>query len=367
MDKTRISGYQFMFCIAFFLQASSLLTSFMTGVTKHDSWVSIVLGAIICIPLVLVYRTLMLTFPNKNFLQMLTTVFGPMVGKILGFGFFWFIFTLLALNLKDMGNFTKTIVLETTPEWVLTLMCVILAAFLVRYGLNTIIRYHVPLTILEFAVVFLTIVFVANQMNIKNFFPMFQLPPMKYVQGVHIVTAIPLGELVVFLMATPCVNMSRKDATKYWLGGMAMGVLTLMLTLLRDISVLGNTMSLFSLPGLMTLRLVDLGETLSRVEVLFSSMLILLLFFKVSVLLYTTTIAAAQLANTTAYKHLALVLGVLSVVYGISLYPNVAIHTFSAQNVVPFIWSIFEVILPLAVLITARLRGFTPATAVTHH
>lgn len=353
-----------MFCVAFFLQSSTLLTSFLAGVTKQDSWLPVLTGSLVCIPLILVYRSLMLTFPNKNFLQMLTTVFGRVAGKVLGFAFLWFCLTLAALNLKDMGNFTKLMVLESTPHWVLTLMAVVVAAWMVRSGLKTVVRYGRLFTILEFVVIGITIVLVVNQINFKNFLPMFQLPVMKYVQSTHILATIPLGELVVFLMVTPCVQFSRKDATKYWLGGVAIGILTLLIVLLRDISVLGGSMHLFSLPGLVTLRLVNLGEALSRMEVLFAAMLILLLFFKVSVMLYVSTIAVCQLANIRAYKQLALVIGAFLVVYCLTFFPNVVDHVTAAQEYVPFIWTIFEILLPVSVWIGAKVRGYSPAAAV---
>ena len=363
MDKSRISGAQFMFCIAFFLQSSSLLTSFLAGVTHQDSWVPVLLAGLLCTPLLLLYRTLMLTFPNKNFLQMMDTVFGPVAGKILGAGFVWFCITLAALNLKDMGNFTKLMVLEFTPHWALTLMCIIPAAWVVRGGLKILVRYGTIFTIMEFIVVFITILLIGNQIDLNNFLPMFQLPPMKYVQATHIISTIPLGELVVFLMMPPSVRLSQKDATRYWLGGAGMGIVTLLLVLLRDISVLGNTMPLFSMPGLVTLRLVNLGETLSRMEVLFSTMLILLLFFKVSVLLYVSTIGVCQLTGVRSFKHLALVLGVFLSPYCLTLFPTVIDHTTAAQQFIPFLWSIFEILLPLAVLIAAKLRGYSPAKA----
>lgn len=363
MDKSRITGSQFMFSITFFLQSSTLLTSFLAGITKQDSWFPVLIGSLLCTPLILVYRSLMLTFPNKNFLQMLTTVFGPVAGKILGFSFLWFCLTLAALNLKDMGNFTKLMVLESTPHWVLTLMAVVLAAWMVRSGLKTVVRYGRLFAIMEFVTIIITLVLVANQIKFKNFLPMFQLPAMKYVQSTHILATVPLGELVVFLMVTPCVQMSRKDATKYWLGGVFLGILTLMTVLLRDISVLGGTMHLFSLPGLVTLRLVNLGEALSRMEVLFAAMLILLLFFKVTVLLYVSTIAVCQFANVRAYKQLALVIGAFLVVYCLTFFPNVVDHVAAAQKFVPFIWTIFEILLPVSVWIGAKARGFSPASA----
>lgn len=324
---------------------------------------ALLLGTVISIPVIYLYRTLMVTFPNKNFLQMLTSVFGPIAGKILGFLFMVFILNSAAINLKDLANFTKMMVLEYTPLWALTLMCVVFSAWMVRSGLKALARYVPLLAITQFIIIIITISLLSNQIDPQNLLPMFQQPLIKYVQSTHIVSSILVGELAIFLMMTPCLEISPSDASKYWFGGIVIGIISVMLTLLRDISVLGNIAPIFTLPGLMTLRLVNLGEFLSRVEVMFATMLIILLFYKITFILYASTISYAQLFNAKAFKKLPLVMGVFLVAYCFTLYPNIVEQRLAAQTVAPFLWSFFEVVLPLCVLIGAKIRGFTPASA----
>ncbi len=84
---------------------------------------------------------------------------------------------------------------------------------------------------------------------------------MKYIQSTHIITVIPFGDVVIFLMIVPCVKkLTPQEATKYWFTGVAMGMIILFVVLLRDISILGNTIHLFALPGLVTLRLVNMAR-----------------------------------------------------------------------------------------------------------
>ncbi|MEA5059164.1 Spore germination protein YndE [bioreactor metagenome] len=356
IDNSQIPGPRFMFAIAFFLQSSALLTSFISGVTEQESWMTIVFAIVLSVPLLYLYRTLMVMFPDKNFLEIMDAVYGRILGKILGIGYAWFFITLSALNMHDLGDFAKITVMTETPHLVLAMLCILVAVYAVRHGLRVVTQYGTLFTYIEFGIVAITFILLLNQLDIHHLLPIFNLPAIKYVQSTHLILTIPFGELVVFLMLTPCVKMNPKQATKYWFWGVMMGMLTLLAVNVRDIAILGKTFDMFTLPGLVTLRLVSLGQALSRMEILFAVALIMLLFFKITVLCYVSTITVAQLFNTTAYRHLALIMGLLIIFYGPTLYPDPVAHTLSAWEVIPFIWTIFEFLIPFLTFILAKIR-----------
>lgn len=364
MDKSQVSGTRFMFAIAFYIESSALLTAYLAGVTKHESWIPVVIGIVICIPLIYLFRTLMLMFPDKNYLEVLEEVYGPVAGKVVGVSYVWFFLTLTALNVRDIGDFTQITVLPETPYVVLTLCCVLVAVWAVRHGFKVVARYGSVFTIIEFFIVAVSVAFVSTQIEPSNFLPLFTQPAVKYVQSTHIIVTIPFGELVVFLMVTPCVRkLSSREATRYWFCGVALGALVLLTVLLRDIAVLGNALHLFSLPGLVTLRLINLSAALNRMEIIFVIATMMLLFFKIAVLIYVSAIAVAQLFKTTHYKRLALIVGVFVVAYSPTLYPSSVEHTLSGRTVEPVVWTLFEILLPLTTFLVAKLRKL-PGTAV---
>lgn len=356
MDRSQISGTRFMFTIICFLQSSALLTSFLSSITKQDSWLPVLFSIVFTVPLILVYRGLMVAFPDKTLLGMFDAVYGPVLGKILGICYVWYFLILSTLNLKDLGDFTKLTVMSETPEVVLMLLCVFVVIWAIRHGLKVVTRYSALFTFVQFFIVIISIIFMFREIDFKNFLPVFDLPTIQYVQATHIMMTIPVGELVVLLMMTPCVKLSKKAATKYWLLGVGAGMLTLMAVLLRDIGVLGNVMHMFTLPGLVSMRLVSLGEALSRVEILFAVALMMLMFFKVTILCYAATIGIAHLFKTKDYQYLALVIGIFVVIIAPILYPNGVAHMQSARKITPFMWTPFEIILPLLTLILAKIR-----------
>ena len=364
MDKSKISGIRFMFTITFFLQSSSLLTAFLNTVLKQDAWIAVALGIIACIPVIWFLRSFMLAFPDKNLVQVCELAYGKTWGKVVSCLFAWFFLTLSVLNVSDLGHFTNLTVMHRTPSTILILVCILISVWAVRYGLKVVTRYSAVFVFFEFFVLLVFFILIANQIDLKNFLPMFDQPFAKYIQGIHLSCTIPFGELVVMLMLTP--NIDKKKITKHWFLGVGLGMVAVLGVLMRDIAILGNTMSLFKLPGLITIRLINLGEALSRMEILFALAMIILLFFKVTLLCYVTTVTFAYIFETKSFRHLALVTGVLIIAY-IPFYVKTEVENLEfARRFAPFIWAFFEIFLPLVTLIIAKARqklsGAAPQT-----
>lgn len=361
IDKGEISGTQFMLSISCFIQSSTMLTSFIASIAKQDAWISVLFGIVCCLPLIWVYRSIMIEFPGQNLLEILEVVFGRVIGKILGAAYICFFVTLASVNLMDLGDFTRLTIMEETPNIVLVVMCIIVSSIAVRSGIKLVTKYSALFTVISFFILFISVLLVANLIKPDHLLPIFDQPPMKYIQSTHIIATIPFGEVVAFLMITPNIKLSKKQLTSRLFWGFGMGAFMILVVMLRDITVLGNTLNLFTLPSLVTLRLVNFGASLSRVEVLFVVVLILLLFFKITFLYYISVISIAHFFKIKAYKYLALSVGAFMIAYGLTLYPSAAEHAASAHQIVPILWTPFEIIIPLLILITAKVRKLPKA------
>ena len=160
-------------------------------------------------------------------------------------------------------------------------------------------------------------------------------------------------------MTTNHVQSGKRGFFPIILGGIAIGCITILLVIMRDIAVLGNAISLFSLPSFETLRMVSVTQTLSRMEIVFAFILIALLFFKVTWLYYVTVISAKQFLRFQDHRRLILLIGASAITSSFILYPNFLVHNESGQKIIPLVWPIFEIILPLVTLIIAKFRGMT--------
>ncbi len=356
LETGRITPSQMMFSAACFIQSSSLLSAFLTGVTGYDSWFAVAASIVVCLPILMVYLGLAKMYPGKNLMEINDLAFGKIIGKAASFLHILFFLTLTALNLRDISLFVQQTIMDKTPAIVLSIACILVSAMAVRNGLQVVTRFAFLFITISIAVLGSSLLFASDLMDLDNFLPMLQQPVKTYVQGTNIALSIPFGELVVFLMILPYVREKQKPIGRYFLGGFLLGSVLFLLVVFRDTAVLGNTLSLFALPAFETLRLITVFGTLSRLEILFAVVLVILLFFKVSLLHYVTSLSVAQVFGMKSYKPLALSIGVLTIGYSFTLYPSNIQHASSGSETSTILWQVFEFILPLLALVIGKIK-----------
>lgn len=359
-DSGKITAVQYMFSITCFIQSSSLLTSFFINITKQDSWMAVIAGLLLCIPFLFVFIALMKRFPGMNLIQINDHVFGRIAGKIVSALYIWFFLTLTSLNLRDLSDFVHQTIMPKTPSSVIMAVFMLVCAWAVAGGVKVVIHYNFAFAVGTLLLILIATTLTANMSDYKNLFPMFDQPAGSYVQATHIISTIPFGELVVFLMITPDLEIDPKKIGRYFIGGYFIGGVTLLVVVLRDTLVLGNSQKLFSMPSFETLRMSSLMESLNRLEILFAILLIILLFTKITFLYYVTMKALTQLLGLQTCRNLILSLGTVIIVYAFIVYPDSIEHAMSASRFTPVEWTLFEFLLPLITLVAAKLRKLPP-------
>lgn len=356
-ESYKMTSIQFLLSVACHIQASTLLTAFFVSISKQDSWLVVIFGALICLPFLLVYCALMNKFKGMNLIDINMAVFGNIGGTLVSLCYCWFFLTLSSLTLLDFGHFVANTAMQQTPRAVVLSLFIVVCAWAVRGGLRTVVRYNLFFVATSICVTLTTIVLALNLMKLCNFLPILDLPLKSYINSAHVVATIPFGETVAFMMIAPFVKLKEGgDYKKYFLGGIGLGGCTLILVVARDNAVLGRMLSFFSMPTFETQRLVNLSKALSRMEVLFAAILMLLLFAKIILLFYVTSLALAQILRLQSYQPLVFSLAAFITIYSLILYDSSVQHAASAQQIVPIFWSFFEFLLPTATLIVAKLR-----------
>ncbi len=357
LEKGRITPFQYMLSVTCFIQSSALLSAFFAPITRQDSWLVVIFGMVAAIPVLIVFSAIMRSFPGKNLIEITQAALGRIAGTIVSLIFIWFFLTLTALNLRDFGQFVRQIILVETPTVVVISVCMALSVYAVIKGLKIVTRYSPVFVLMSVLLVIFAVLLTLNLMDMRNFLPMLTLEPIKYVQGTNIVLTIPFGELVIFLMVSPYVAKGKKTKGIYLFAGFIIGSASMLAVVARDTAVLGSTGSLFSLPSFETLRLIRITDSLNRMEILFAIVLVVLLFFKVMILFYSSVMAMAQLFNLKTYNPLVLILAVFIVAYAYFVFPTAEIHSMYSRQTAPIAWVLFEFLLPLLVLIVGRARG----------
>lgn len=358
LDHDVINTKQFAFTIGCFLGGTTLLTGFFVSLAKQDSWLVVLAGTLVALPVIYVLHVLVQKFPGKNLFEINEIVFGRWLGKFISLLYLLFFLTLCALNLSDMGDFTVNYIMKDTPRLAIMLPFLAVCAWAVRKGLAVVIRYSVSFVALLAAITALSILLTVDQMDLRNFLPMLTLPPMDYVKATSIIAMIPLGEAVVVMMIAS--NVKNYDKTKFppYFTGVFIGAASTLLSVMRDTLVLGDTQTLFSVPSFETLRQINIADVLSRMEVLFALGLNIVLFFKISLLFYAVARGTAQIFELKTYRPLVTIIGALILIYALIMFDSPAEHLASVHTVVPQIWMIVQVAFPVITLVVAAIRKF---------
>jgi spore germination protein KB len=356
IDKSKISPSQFVFTIVCFIESSAVLSSFFVGISGRDSWFVMIIGYLVYLPLLFIIAQLMKRFPEKTIIEINDEVFGKVFGKVVSVFYIWFFVTLTSLNLLDTQVFASSSIVQKTPPIVLLATFALICVWAVRNGISVLTRYMVIIGVLSLMISVLAFFFAIKRFDFANLLPPFQQKPMIYVQSAHVVSTIPFGETIVFLMLTPNVKSSPKKFGKYLLIGTLIGAASMFVITVRDIGVLGETIKFFTVPSLETQRVSGLSRTFSRLELLYSIIFIALMYSKIVVLLYASVSAISQVLKLKSYKHISILITVLCIIYTLNLYDSGISHAISGMTVVPFFWSFLEYILPILTLVVVMFR-----------
>ena len=176
-----------------------------------------------------------------------------------------------------------------------------------------------------------TFILLVDQMDFTNFLPFFEQPFIRIFQGIHIVSTIPFGETVVFLMIMGCMNKSEYLAKNTFLG-LLIGVVSLLIVSVRNTAVLGKTQSIWTSTSFQSIRLINIGTVLPRMDFLIGIAQTILIFFKCSLFFYVLVVALSQLFGLKSYLPLVLPLAGIEVIIAATVFQSPVDHAMITQN-----------------------------------
>lgn len=362
--KEQISSSMLMYAIACFVICSSLLYGYIAGVTKQDSWIVVITGFIVALPIIWIFATLCEKFPGKNIIEINDIVFGKILGKIISALDVFFFFSLSFINGSIVGDFVIGSILPETPKAAILIMFLLLCVYAVRKGFENMTRYSFLFCVITIATITAAIILLLNKVNFSNLQPMLSLPIMKYVQGTHQVAIMPFSDLFVFTMIFPNLKNPQK-IKKPLFRGLIIGAISMLAIFLIDILVLGPAETLVIIPSFDVIRLINIENIITRMDFFFAVVFLLLFFFKISILLYITAKGIAQIFNIKTYNILVPIVGALTVSFSLIAYDSSMESTHVRATISPAYQTFFEFILPAITLIVAVIRGFKKPKAVT--
>jgi spore germination protein KB len=176
----------------------------------------------------------------------------------------------------------------------------------------------VPITIL---VSFTDALLLIPHINLNNLMPILDVPIGKLLLASHGAASFPFAETVAFLMVLAFIEKSEKGHAAVSRGLLIAGFLFIIIVA-RNTAVLGQMVESSNYPTYLAAQVIEIGDILTRFEVVVAINLITMGFIKVSVLLYGTSLGLAQVFNLRSYRPIILPVGILMVILALTSQEN---------------------------------------------
>ena len=304
-----VKSRDMVFSVALYIGGAMLLTSYVTDILSWEAWIPALLALLGSFVVFGIYIKISAYCPGMHFLQINRSVLGKHLGNVVSWLYVFFFLICACFNVFSVSSFFAGYVMPDTPLVIFTLLFVFICSRFVRLGIENIIK----LGIFFFVLISLSIVFnfvlLLSEMKLKNFLPLFDHGLFDYFRAFHTELMNPFGETIVFLMFADKLN--NNGLKKSLLSGLLTGGIMLLVVMLRSIAVLGVTVSISNVPSYEVLRLININNMLTRIETLYSFLLLILGFFKVSVIYCAICRAAAYLTGIKSEKNITNSVGAL--------------------------------------------------------
>jgi spore germination protein KB len=354
MAKETITLRQAVFIVFMFISGTFIMLN-LDPKAEQDTWISMLMGAVAAIPLMLVYARITRLFPCMDIFQIIKALFGVVVAKTLTLLLVWYSLGLFALVMRSFADFIKIASMPETPQLPILLIMMLMAAYIVRSGIESLGKFSIVGFGVIIFVVIITSVLSLNKIDFSNMQPVLAHDIGALSSGAFSFLMFPLAETVLILGIADSIKKTDSPRRIY-LVGIALSVAVALAVVVRNIGLLGVPMMQAEYyPSYITVRLISVGDVLTRVEGTISMNYILAGFTKTALCLLVASKGLASLFGVENYKTLVLPAGLLGLALSATVYNSAMelVGYFSAYSiyVVPF-----GIVLPLIVWIAAEAK-----------
>lgn len=359
MEKEIISSRQFMIITLLFSIGTAILVipASIASAAKQDAWIAAIIGVAISFLLVKLYISLGKRTPSLTFIEANEKILGRFLGKFTAIGFILLTFLSSGELLYFIGIFMKTEVMPETPTMAFALLFSIIIVYAAFLGIETFAR-SAEILFPFFILIFIVFtVCITPQISFDNVQPILETPKKSFLYSIIRFMSIFSFPLVVLLMLFPSVVNVQKSAQKGFYIGTIIGGIVLIILITLCILVLGpsNTASR-TFPSYALAQRISIGNFLQRIEIIMAGMWIISIYIRTFMYFYASVIGVAQLCKIQNHRPLILPFGLLMIGLSQIIHPNIVHSNVYNNEIWPIFSAIFTVILPLTLLIIAKIR-----------
>lgn len=359
MNKIIISNRQFGILLSgvMFGSAPLLISSSVAALAGRDSWISIIIAAIVGLLVVWINSFLGELHPGKTLIEVMQIVLGKWLGGFMSVCFVLITFITGTQIIWYVGDFFTTIYMKGISDYYINILFVAVLAIALLYGLEAMFRATEIIFMTTFPLMVLSLLMLSPQVKLDNILPIMENGITPAIKGVIPILSFTVLPIIILNMIFPANVGNLKQAKKAMFAGYFLGLITLAFAIMFCILVLGSTVTAnLRFPLFTVTKQINVGTIFSRVEALIVFVWIVTNFISTFVFLYTSIKGLSQLLKLKDYKILVLPIILIVAVYSGFIYKNVPYEIRWDSLVWTPLAFTFGFVMPLLLLVISLIR-----------
>ena len=352
----KISFWQlFLFTTA---QAGGASILYIPGVLEagKDVWISNIIASIVGYIVIFSHYLPLSQSPNLSYVETLSKYWGRFIGGIVTLFYTLFFFILCCLIVSDVFYFGK-ITMPETPGYVFIIFFLVPAVYGIKLGLETIgrlLEFILPMIIVVYCALFLMVI---PKLDFLKLFPIMEGGVKPVLAGAIPNMNFPYAQLlpIVFYYKYTRVNLQGSD--KFLKAAFIAVLLATILLSFRAIApatAFGEaTLKTLTYPPFSTIRLIEIGDVLERLDALFLATFYGTTFFKFIITYNVICQIIADYFKTGEASDFSLP---VAIVIGVAMPFLLPRFDVILQTVVPFFFVSLPLLFPIPFLLYIIIR-----------
>lgn len=353
MKHNVISAKQMHAVVSFFLFGSSLITGAST-VAKQDTWVCVIFGFLLSIPMMLVHAGILDLYPGRSYYGNIIKIYGRLGGRIVVFLLSLFALYLGGLVLRTFSEFIHVVNMTGTPLVAISAFIIGTAVCVLENRIYTVARiskFVLPIVIVS---IFITLGLSIQDIDLDNIKPFLGSGFSNIMQGTTLFLVLPFGEIGACAPVFEGLDRKKKIFPVFLYGAVS-GFLTIFVANIRNLLVLGYSAQIYPFASYQSVSVITYGEFFTRIEVLIGINLLLAGFIKVCVLIYSAASGFTKIFGLDDYVPLLAPCGLLVFMITLTVHSNMD-EMFDWLKYLPALALPVQVVLPVVTLVVGYAR-----------
>lgn len=322
----------------------------------NDGWLITIVSGLISLLLILCIYKLILLNNYNSFSEICINNAGRFIGSIFQLSMVVFIILNISLGMRGFIEEIKMYLLENTPTEFLTIITILAAIYLVSNKVNALIKFNEVAFWIIFIPTFIIFLFSLYQADFTNLLPVLNEKPINYFTGT-IRTINRFEGIEIIFLVLPLLKSRDKIRRTLINSIFFVTIFYTIITLLVIAVFTKDQAKILVWPVITMIKSINIqGAFIERWDGIVLSIWIFFFFATFTSGYY---FSADILKNALKMKNNKMaVLLLIPFIYATSLYPsNVAENEFISNWILPLLFFINVVCIPLLLLIITKIKG----------